>query len=108
MCKVPVDDELCDDFELPNFRKPLPNEDRANVDLASDDTNFRPAIISPRYIDTSSNGSFYGNDRNKFGIKGISLGDMILKWRLSLSYAVPVLQVDTIVAGDRRTFDHLN
>lgn len=56
-CNVPFDDEF--DFMLAIFLRLLPNEDRANEVLASEETNFNPIIISPRYVEISSNGSFY-------------------------------------------------
>lgn len=54
---VPLVDELRGDLMLPNLRRPLFTDDRANDDLVSGGTNFRATIISPRYVEISSNGS---------------------------------------------------
>lgn len=62
-CSEPFDDELReldDDLMLPNLRKPLPIDDLEKCDdFESGGTNFRPTIMSPRYVDRSSNGSLY-------------------------------------------------
>lgn len=60
-CNEPFDDELRepdDDLILPNFLRPLLIDDREKCDVfASGGTNFNPTIMSPRYVDMSSNGS---------------------------------------------------
>lgn len=60
-CNEPFDDELRepdDDLILPNFRRPLLIDDREKCeDFASGGTNFSPTIMSPLYVDMSSNGS---------------------------------------------------
>lgn len=61
-CSEPFDDELReldDDLMLPNLRKPLPIDDLENDDFVSGGTNFKPTIMSPRYVARSSNGSLY-------------------------------------------------
>lgn len=62
-CSEPFDDELrelVDDFMLPNFRKPLLIDDLEKCDdFESGGTNFKPTIMSPRYVERSSNGSLY-------------------------------------------------
>lgn len=70
-CNEPFDDddvddelrELVDDFMLPNLRNPLLIDDREKCDIfESDGTYLRPTIISPRYVDRSSNGSLCGKE----------------------------------------------
>lgn len=62
-CNEPFDDELrelVDDFMLPNLRKPLLMDDLEKCDVfESGGTNFKPTIMSPRYVERSSNGSLY-------------------------------------------------
>lgn len=62
-CSEPFDDELrelADDLMLPNLRKPLPIDDLEKCDdFVSGGTNFKPTIMSPRYVARSSNGSLY-------------------------------------------------
>lgn len=62
-CSEPFDDELRelgDDLMLPNLRKPLPIDDLEKCDdFVSGGTNFKPTIMSPRYVERSSNGSLY-------------------------------------------------
>lgn len=60
-CSEPFDDvflELDDDLMLPNFRSPLLIDDLEKCDaFVSGGMNFNPTIISPRYVEISSNGS---------------------------------------------------
>lgn len=62
-CNEPFDDELrepVDDLMLPNLRKPVPIDDLGKCDdFDSGGTNFKPTIMSPRYVERSSNGSLY-------------------------------------------------
>lgn len=68
-CNEPFDDgedddelrEPLDDFMLPpNLRKPLLIDDLEKCDdFESGGTNFKPTIMSPRYVERSSNGSLY-------------------------------------------------
>lgn len=69
-CNEPFDDELrelVDDFMLPNLRKPLLIDDLEKCDdFESGGTNFKPTIMSPRYVvEMSSNGSLYGKSQRK-------------------------------------------
>lgn len=72
ICKVPFDDdddelrELLDDLMLPNLRNPLLIDDREKCDdFVSGGTNFKPTIMSPRYVERSSNGSLYESHKKK-------------------------------------------
>lgn len=67
-CNDPFDDddddelrEPLDDLMLPpNLRKPLLIDDLEKCDdFESGGTNFKPTIMSPRYVERSSNGSLY-------------------------------------------------
>lgn len=52
------DDDDDDDFMLPNFRNPLLIDDLEKCDVfVSGGMNFKPTIISPRFVEISSNGS---------------------------------------------------
>lgn len=83
-CNEPFEDELrelVDDLMLPNFRKPLLIDDLEKCDVfESGGTNFKPTIMSPRYVERSSNGSLYEKNTLKGQKKQKNTNNNHIQW----------------------------